>query len=108
MKPAARVRVLIVLSFFLLLELLCRTEVINTMTMIPPSQMLTAIWQMAMSGRLWTEFLSSIRNVGMSFALAILLGTLTGALLQRSRGGSTPPSGQKKPGMFCGGGGGGT
>ena len=81
MKPAARVRVLIVLSFFLLLELLCRTEVINTMTMIPPSQMLTAIWQMAMSGRLWTEFLSSIRNVGMSFALAILLGTLTGALL---------------------------
>ncbi len=83
MKPATRVRVLIVLAFFLLLEALCRTDVINNMTMIPPSQMLVALWKMAWSGRLWKEFVSSIRNVAMSFFLAVLFGTLSGALLHQ-------------------------
>jgi len=75
--------VLIVLAFFLLLEALCRTDVINNMTMIPPSQMLVALWKMAWSGRLWKEFVSSIRNVAMSFFLAVLFGTLSGALLHQ-------------------------
>jgi NitT/TauT family transport system permease protein len=83
LKPATRVRVLIVLAFFLLLEALCRTDVINNMTMIPPSQMLVALWKMAWSGRLWKEFVSSIRNVAMSFFLAVLFGTLSGALLHQ-------------------------
>lgn len=74
---------LIVLAFFLLLEALCRTDVINNMTMIPPSQMLVALWKMAWSGRLWKEFVSSIRNVAMSFFLAVLFGTLSGALLHQ-------------------------
>ena len=76
-------RVLIVLAFFLLLEALCRTDVINNMTMIPPSQMLMALWKMAWSGRLWKEFVSSIRNVAISFALAVLFGTFIGALLHQ-------------------------
>ena len=76
-------RVLIVLAFFLLLEALCRTDVINNMTMIPPSQMLVALWKMAWSGRLWKEFVSSIRNVATSFALAVLFGTFIGALLHQ-------------------------
>jgi len=75
--------VLIVLAFFLLLEALCRTDVINNMTMIPPSQMLVALWKMAWSGRLWKEFVSSIRNVAISFALAVLFGTFIGALLHQ-------------------------
>lgn len=71
------------LAFFLLLEALCRTDVINNMTMIPPSQMLVALWKMAWSGRLWKEFVSSIRNVAISFALAVLFGTFIGALLHQ-------------------------
>ena len=57
MTRAGATRLSIVLIGVVLLEILCRTDIINRMTMIPPSEMLVSIWDMARSGKLAREAL---------------------------------------------------
>ena len=83
MTRAGATRLSIVLIGVVLLEILCRTDIINRMTMIPPSEMLVSIWDMARSGKLAREALSSFRNVALAFVLAVVLGTVFGVLLHR-------------------------
>ena len=83
MSRAGVARLSIILGCVVLLEILCRVDIINRLTMIPPSEMLVSIWDMARSGKLAREALSSFRNVAIAFVLAVVLGTVFGVLLHR-------------------------
>ena len=83
MSRAGAARLSIILGGVVLLEILCRTDIINRLTMIPPSEMLVSIWDMARSGKLAREALSSFRNVAIAFVLAVVFGTVFGVLLHR-------------------------
>ncbi len=83
MTRAGATRLAIILFGVVLLEILCRADIIDRMTMIPPSEMLVAIWDMARSGKLAREALSSFRNVAIAFVLAVILGTVFGVILHR-------------------------
>ena len=81
MTRAGATRLAIILFGVVLLEILCRVDIIDRMTMIPPSEMLVAIWDMARSGKLAREALSSFRNVAIAFVLAVSLGTVFGVIV---------------------------
>lgn len=83
MTRAGTARLSIILMGVVILEILCRTDVINRMTMIPPSEMMISIWDMTRSGKLAREAMSSFRNVAIAFVLAVSAGTVFGVLLHR-------------------------
>jgi NitT/TauT family transport system permease protein len=75
------VRTLVVLGAFVALELLCRGGIINRLTMIPPTEMVAALWQILRSGKANADILFTIVNTLAAIALSITGGFLLGALL---------------------------
>ena len=73
------VRTLLILSVFALLELLCRYGVITRVTMIPPSEMVTALWNILWSGRYNADILFTLLNVMAAALVAVIGGFLIGA-----------------------------
>jgi NitT/TauT family transport system permease protein len=74
-------RTVLLIGVFLALELLCRARVIDRVTMIPPSEMATALWQILLSGQYDHDIGFTIYNVAAAIALAIVAGFLAGTLL---------------------------
>lgn len=83
MTRAGRVRILFVASLVATVEALCRSGVINKATMIPPSEMISAMIDLAVSGRLLRESIPTFKNVSIAFVLAVLIGTVAGTALHR-------------------------
>lgn len=81
MSRAGWLRLLVVTLFVALLEGLCRSGVISAQTMIPPSEMAVALWNLLLSGRLTGDILGTLANVAAAFAAAVTLGFALGALL---------------------------
>lgn len=81
MSPAGIVRTLVVAASVTTLELLTRGGIINKMTMIPPSEMLAAMIDLARSGKLWKESVPTSRNVALAFVLAVAIGLVVGTIL---------------------------
>ncbi len=81
MTRAGSVRILVAAGLVLSLEICCRSGIINMATMIPPSEMLGAIADLARSGRLLKESLPTFRNVTIAFVLAVGLGVIGGTVL---------------------------
>ncbi len=67
----------------LLLELLCRTGVVNPMTILPPSDMLTAMLDLLSAGDLNDGMMQTFSTIAIAFVLAIALGTAAGAVIHR-------------------------
>lgn len=65
----------------LLLEALCRTGAIDPLTIIPPSAMAASMLEQLGAGTLDEAMVQTFTTVGLSFAAAIVLGTLLGAWL---------------------------
>lgn len=81
MKRAGIVRFLFVAGLFVTLEVLCRIGLIGKVTMIPPSDMVVAMVDLARSGRLLKESVPTLRNVAIAFVLAVGIGIVGGAVL---------------------------
>ncbi|HEX2632446.1 MAG TPA: ABC transporter permease subunit [Bradyrhizobium sp.] len=81
LSKVALARVLILLGALSALELLCRAGTIDRVTMIPPSEMLVALWQIIESGKFKQDILFSTYNIVAASILAIVLGFLFGAAL---------------------------
>jgi NitT/TauT family transport system permease protein len=78
---AAVVRVVIVVAALAALEILCRTSVINRMTMIPPTEMVAALWQILAGGKFNADILFTIVNTAAAVVLSVVGGFLVGAIL---------------------------
>jgi NitT/TauT family transport system permease protein len=75
------VRTIVVAGAFIALELLCRGGVINRLTMIPPTEMVAALWQILVSGKANADIAFTIVNTLAAIALSIAGGFLLGAAL---------------------------
>ena len=78
-RAALLVRVAVLAGLVLLLEALCRTGVIDPLTVIPPSEMLASMAGQLASGAITEAALQTFSTIALAFALSVGLGTLLGA-----------------------------
>lgn len=74
-------RVAVIVGFVAALEILCRLQVINPLTMIPPSEMASSLWDLIVSGKITDDIVQTFSTVAISFALSVIVGFLLGALI---------------------------
>jgi NitT/TauT family transport system permease protein len=74
-------RIGVLLGSVLLLEVLCRTGVIDPLTIIPPSQMVAAMVELIASGQITDAATQTFLTVLSAFLLAVALGTLAGTVV---------------------------
>ncbi|MFZ2139112.1 MAG: ABC transporter permease subunit [Xanthobacteraceae bacterium] len=72
-------RLAFVVIVFSALELLCRLGIITWVTMIPPSEMVTSLWDIVESGRFNSDISFTFFNVVAAAVVAIGIGFLLGA-----------------------------
>jgi NitT/TauT family transport system permease protein len=78
-------RVAIILALTGLLEVLCRTGVIDRFTMPPPSRIFEDLVKLLVTGKLDAAIAKTLTNCVVAFALAVVAGTVAGVLIHRSR-----------------------
>jgi len=81
---ALLMRIAILAGLIVLLEVACRTGVINPLTILPPSDMFAAMIDQVGSGELNASIATTFSTIFLAFALAVGCGTVTGALIHRS------------------------
>jgi len=81
---ASVARIVLVVGAVAALELLCRTGVIPNFTMIPPSAMAQSLWKILASGKFTPDIVTTLTNVGIAIAAAMIVGVAIGTLLQSS------------------------
>jgi NitT/TauT family transport system permease protein len=74
-------RAALVAGAFVALEILCRLGTIPRATMIPPSEMLVALWQILQSGRANADIAFTVINTLAAIAVSVVLGFWLGAAL---------------------------
>ena len=78
------VRIAALVGAVLLLELCCRTGVVDPLTVIPPSAMVASMAEQLGSGAMTESVVQTFSTIAASFVGAIVLGTLAGAALHAS------------------------
>lgn len=81
MSKAGKIRLGVVVAFIALLEVLCRTHVIDSLTMIPPSRIAVGLFKILKSGSMNKDILSTMINVLTALVLAVSVGFIVGAIL---------------------------
>lgn len=81
-RAALLVRIAVLAGLVLLLELLCRTGVIDPLTVLPPSEMVAAMIERLASGDVDQSMVQTFSTIASAFVIAVVLGTLGGAALQ--------------------------
>ena len=85
MKRAALVRVVLTLLVVLLLELLCRTGMIDNLTMPPPSIILRDLFALLAAGKMNGAMLKTLWNVVAAFVTATIAGICLGVAIHGQR-----------------------
>ena len=80
-RAALLVRVAVLAGLVLLLEVLCRTGVIDPLALLPPSTMVAAMMEELTSGDATAPMVQTFTTVGLSWLCAVISGTAAGALL---------------------------
>ena len=80
MTRAGWIRVSVVAAALATVQALCWAGVIANFTMIPPSQMVTALVGILASGRMTAAILRTFRNVGIAILSSVLVGFVLGAV----------------------------
>jgi NitT/TauT family transport system permease protein len=74
-------RIALITGAFVALELLCRAGTIPHATMIPPSEMVVALWQILLSGSADADIAFTVLNTVAAISLSVILGFWLGAAL---------------------------
>jgi NitT/TauT family transport system permease protein len=74
-------RIAVVAAFIAALEVLCRTNVINPLVIIPPSEMATALWDLIRSGKIKDDIVQTSTTVAVAFGISVVVGFALGALI---------------------------
>jgi len=77
----AAVRIAVIFGAFAALEALCRLSIINRMTMIPPTEMAAAMWQIVAGGKFNADIAFTVVNTAVAVMLSVLGGFAIGAVL---------------------------
>lgn len=74
-------RLIVVATMVLLVELLCRIGVIPRMVMLAPSQMVVELAEILRTGQFSADIRTTFTNIAISTALSILLGFVAGLII---------------------------
>jgi NitT/TauT family transport system permease protein len=85
MTSAARYRLCFVIGGIVLLEILCRTGIIDHLTMQPPSDMVRDLVVLLASGSMNGAMLKTLMNVAIACATAVAAGIVFGVALHGHR-----------------------
>lgn len=83
MRTIALLRLLVVVGFIGGLEILCRTGVIDSFTMQPPSLIARDLVVLLWSGKLDGAIAKTLGNAATAFVLAVLVGVVAAAVIHR-------------------------
>jgi NitT/TauT family transport system permease protein len=81
LTKVALTRIGVVAGAFIALEVLCRIGTIPRTTMIPPSEMVAALWQILKGGQANNDIAFTLINTLAAIALSVFLGFWLGAAL---------------------------
>lgn len=81
LSRAGRIRLILVCSLVLALELACRGGWVDPVAVIAPSQMLAGSWNLLLSGRYFKPIGLTLSNVAMAGTMAVLVGFVMGWVL---------------------------
>lgn len=81
MKRATKVRIIVLVGLVLFIEFLCRVGIIARFTMIPPSEMVTGLYNLLVSGKMNSDMLTTLSSVAISLVASIVVGTIAGAII---------------------------
>jgi NitT/TauT family transport system permease protein len=85
MRCAAVFRLALVVATIVLIELLCRSGLIDRLTMQPPSEMVRDLAVLLVSGRMNGAMLKTLVNVAAAATLAVVAGVVFGVGVHRYR-----------------------
>lgn len=77
----ALTRIAVIAGAILALEILCRLKIINPLTLIPPSEMASALWELIASGQITADITQTFSTVAIAFVLSVTVGFLLGAIV---------------------------
>jgi NitT/TauT family transport system permease protein len=75
-------RIGVIAGAFAVLEILCDTAIVPRATMIPPTEMVAALWQILRSGRANADIAFTFVNTLAAIGLSVFCGFWLGAVLQ--------------------------
>jgi NitT/TauT family transport system permease protein len=78
---AGWIRLTVIVILVVLLEFLCRTGIIDNLTMIPPSVIVVELVRMLAAGEMTEDILSTLSKVAAALFLAVTVGFTIGAVL---------------------------
>ncbi len=81
MNRLTRIRILVILTIVLLLEVACRTRLINPYNLIPPSEMVVALIELLRAGTLTPEILRTLGAIAIATVAAVSVGITTAVIL---------------------------
>ena len=82
-RAALLVRTAVLAGLVMLLEICCRTGIIDPLTVIPPSEMIVSMVDHIGSGELNESIFNTLSTIILAFALAVGFGSLAGTLVHR-------------------------
>ena len=83
MRLVVVLRLLVIAGLIGLVEMLCRTGVIDNFTMPPPSRIATDLWRLLASGKVNGAIGKTLSNAALAFCLAVSIGILAGVVIHR-------------------------
>jgi len=81
MTLAGSIRLALVVALVAILEVACRTSLIDRLTMIPPSQMVAALWTIFASGSANADIAYTLTNTLAAISCATLTGFAAGGII---------------------------
>ena len=81
MTLAGSIRLALMIALAAILELACRTGLIDRLTMIPPSEMVTALWTILASGSANADIAYTLTNTLAAIVCAVLTGFAAGVII---------------------------
>ena len=74
-------RIAVIVAAILALEILCRAKIISRLTLIPPSEMASALWELISSGKIRDDIVQTFTTVALAFVLSVAAGFTLGAAI---------------------------
>lgn len=78
-------RVLVIGGLIGLLEILCRTGVIDNFTMPPPSRIVYDLWRILVTGKFNAAIAKTLSNAAFAFLLAVVIGIALGVIIHAAK-----------------------
>jgi NitT/TauT family transport system permease protein len=81
MSRVTLVRLAVIAGFVALVEALCRSGVINPLTLLPPSAMAAHLFELLTSGEINEAMANTFSNVAIAFVLSVVAGFAVGVVI---------------------------